>query len=526
VRKIISILIVLGLVLAFSAVAVPAVGAACTATVVVAPTCAGSAATYTVNFTAPKTLQPGDLLSFEFGAGTTFGTFLDNDVTVNNNGGGAKGVLKSKVTPSGTTLNVEIPVACGTVYIGSMVQVVIPKVTNPGVGTYTLNLDYKESCCPAVVFGCATYTITPKTSTYDFFWDSSPTYPGLDDGFIPPFKACGQNASELIVGATAPIAVGAGWANAFNLTLKPTLVGCFGPCTLPVTVTLWLSGAPTGAKVSLALNSSAITHNLTLTSPVTEIFVGNYTLGNNDTITWPNFIHFDTVSAPGNYTICVKAFCPPGAESCQTGCNPQGSTVADECFNIKVYQWKEAFKIPLARKWNLISLPLVPLVSTTPAALLDAYAYDDQVVSIWYFDQNVDKWYVYPAGTVGGDLALTTIEDGKAYWMRIKYDTTHPAGDPLDGLWVWGTKKPVPPSAPSAYPVYLGWNMIGFTEVAPNSPMLPTGYLWNFSGSPTYGAVCGWNAGTQVWDPITAVSMAAGKGYWVPFSGAGTIYPP
>jgi hypothetical protein len=323
-----------------------------------------------------------------------------------------------------------------------------------------------------------------------------------------------------------PIEVGTGWANAFNLTLKPTLVGCYGPCTLPVTVTLWLSAAPTGAKVSLALNSTTITHNLTLTSPVTEVFVGNYTLGNNDTIVWPSYIHFDTVSAPGVYTICMKAFCPPGAESCETGCDPEGYSVADECFNIKVYQWKEAFKIPLARKWNLISLPLVPLTDPSPAALFDAYAYEDQLVSVWYFDQCADKWYVYPAGTPGGDAELTNIEDGKAYWVRIKYDATHPAGTALDGLWTWGTAKPVPPASYSAYPVCTGWNMIGFTELA---AMDEDDYLWNFFNplGVAYGVVAGWDAPTQLWDSVVApVSMLPGKGYWVPFSGAGTIFPP
>jgi hypothetical protein len=51
-------------------------------------------------------------------------------------------------------------------------------------------------------------------------------------------------------------------------------------------------------------------------------------------------------------------------------------------------------------------------------------------------------------------------------------------------------------------------------------------YLWNFTG--LYGSIYGWNAATQVWDTPLLVStddLLPTKGYWIPFSVDGTIYP-
>jgi hypothetical protein len=138
-----------------------------------------------------------------------------------------------------------------------------------------------------------------------------------------------------------------------------------------------------------------------------------------------------------------------------------------------------------------------------------------------------------------GQTSLSTLEDGKGYWVKVDYtlgSATKYPGAPIGGLWVWGTTKPVPPAGPSAYAVCDGWNMIGFTEGCPGG-MWDEDYLWNFwpmgNTNPTdphdYGAVYGWDATNQAWETSFApwwVYMDPGEGFWVSFDGDGTILPP
>jgi len=161
VRKIISILIALALILALSAVAMPMVAqTTCKATVTIDNPCAAGTATYCINFTSPVTLFPGyDLLSVTFGGGTTFGTFVAGDIKANGHN-----VDLTKVVKTGTKLDFPTPV---TITSGSSVTVCIGKVVNPAAGSYTLDLDYKLVCCPAAKFDCAEYTILPFKVVFD-----------------------------------------------------------------------------------------------------------------------------------------------------------------------------------------------------------------------------------------------------------------------------------------------------------------------------------------------------------------------
>jgi hypothetical protein len=540
VRKILSIVIALGLILGLSVMAVPTAGATCTAEVSLDPltACAGAETTYTINFTAPLTLQPGDVLSVTFGDGTVLTGVAAGDITMLIPAVGSP----LSVDISGTTLKFPIP-GLTTIYAGTEVKFTVEDVKNPVVaGDYSLDLDYETACC-SEVFDCAEYTINPLRSTYGFVWDSSPTYPGIALDFVPPFKACGQNETDGALGGFNIGLIGSltvKYLNAFDLLLKPTLVGCAGPCASNVTVTLNLTAAPEGSTVTLSLNESttyipAAIHTLTPTAtvPQPEIVIGEWALGANVTVNWSNAIHFDTV---GSYQICVEAICPwDGTPTCPDCLTEEDTVFASACYDIEVYQWKEACKIDFYRKWNLISLPLVPLEpGMSIEDLLLAHPKPSEFVSIHYYDRCADAWSVWG----NGQTSLSTLEDGKGYWVKVDYtlgSATKYPGAPIEGLWVWGTTKPVPPAGPSAYAVCDGWNMIGFTEGCFPGTIWDDEYLWNFwpNGAPTppslYGAVYGWNAVTQTWDTDFEpydVEMTPGKGYWVPFDGDGTILPP
>ena len=523
-RKIISILIALGMVLALSATAVPAAGAlpTCTASVGLDNNCADkSGVTYTINFTADHTLLPvNDKISVDFADGTSLAAVTKTDVTVN-------GTAVTSVAISGTHIEFPIPAAMGIINVGDKVTVVIGKVVNPTDGKKSLMLDVNLLCCGPFDFDCGNYTIIPAFSTYGCVWDSELTYAGIAQGFVPPFKACGQTDFP------GSIIDPGKYGNFFSLIIKPTVIGCAGPCTSAVNLTLNVTAAPAGSNVTIVINATKY-------YPVkgTAMVIGNaIALGANTTINLTNQVHFDTV---GDYTLCFEAICPAGTPSCASDppCVTGPATVFECCYDIAVYQWKTAEKIDLFRKWNLISLPLVPLKEDMAIedVLKSLPNYDTLVKGIYYYDCDSGAWEIYG----NGQSSLATLEDGKSYWVKVDYtlgSATKGPGLPVGGLWVFGTPKPVPPNSPSAYPVCAGWNMVGLTGydlVGGLSTTTQGAYLWNWwvAAVAQYGAIFGWTPTTQTWWSVLPAAggvlpqLQTGEGYWISFGHAGFVYPP
>ena len=173
--------------------------------------------------------------------------------------------------------------------------------------------------------------------------------------------------------------------------------------------------------------------------------------------------------------------------------------------------------------WNLISLPIMPF-DTSIESVLAPLTFPYDLISVWYYDCCQDEWLVYGTG-YGSFKTLKTMEDGKAYWVRMRYPEEQHLDPSISGtypytLWVFGTKAPMPPGLPSSYDVCEGWNMVGFRSI---EEMAPEDYLADFSPS-EYGAIYGWDPYLQDW--ITNPGkLAPGYGYWIPFSVAGAIHP-
>jgi hypothetical protein len=329
------------------------------------------------------------------------------------------------------------------------------------------------------------------------------------------------------------------WQNAFNITLTPDVIGCLTPCSQNLSVYFELTSSPqvpaTAPLSKVTLNftggpnllwtGGVLTYDATkaasLQVPGKKKF-SSVLVTENTTHTWAGLIHFDTV---GDYTLKVTAVCPAAAAGiCVPGTT--STTVAERVFTFKVYQWKDVGKIILKEKWNLVSLPLVPfdtsiagLLGSLPAGAKDGNGVND-LVSIWNYSGGA--WSNYP-GT------LTTMVDGKSYWVRMTYPFTV-----SNYTWyVFGTARNMPPLAPSAYSVVPGWNMFGFTSLADKAigglgP--PPGYLWNF-GTTIQPLVYGWNntgswldSGWQI-RLFTGDILSPGQGYWGAFQAAGTIIP-
>jgi hypothetical protein len=241
------------------------------------------------------------------------------------------------------------------------------------------------------------------------------------------------------------------------------------------------------------------------------------------TVTWNSSLHFDAV---GEYEICFNVTCPTMV--CEV---PGSDVIAQVCYEFDVKQWKDFYEIDLYRKWNLISLPLVPFETDIDKILLAWNGTAGDVEGIWYYDRGAPNcngaWVQWPpAGT------LKDMEDGKAYWVKVAYnhsDPTKQAGAYAGSFYIWGTATPMPPAPPSAYDVCNGWNMVGFRSMV---NMANDAYLWNFwaAGSPLYGLIYGWWAPTQQWfaltpGPALADFLWVAEGYWIPFALDATIYP-
>lgn len=533
-RKIISILVALGLVLALSTMVVPTAGAACTAEVVLSNYCAAkTGVTYTINFTSPVTLLPGnDKLSVDFADGTGLGSVTKTDVTVEDVTDTDSGT-PTAITVSGTHIEFAVPAATLTIEAGHEVKITINKVSNPATGgAKILNLDYQLVCCPAVVFDCATYTIKPAKSTYSFMLDFDPTYPGIAEDFVPPFKACGQADNVTGEEDFDTVYYAPNWYTQFDIVLVEEVEGCAPACvnaTLSFNVTAFPTPS-TGAVVSLNISGEFFALTPTASG---DTLTANITLTPGSNITFPSLLHFNKI---GEYEICFDITCPGDPAGTCPECLPATGPVSivdgPVCYPFNVHQWKDAAKMVLDEKWNLISLPLVPfdkdidvLLESLDAEALDGDAVAD-LIAIWYYDQCKDvaedlKWSMYEGG------GLEEMADGASYWVRMSYPMTASYN-----WWVWGTARAMPPDSPSAYAMCPGWNMFGFTSLV---DITSGAYLWNFGGGAPelpYPLIYGWqNTGdwaTSGWLLVTppADSMFVGQGYWGYFPTGGTVVPP
>ena len=539
-KKIIGILLALSLVLSLAVMAAPVAAKVSAVAVTVTDTnCACSVGTYTISFNITASLTQGvHCVCITFPAGTTVPTtYKDGDITIEGDS-----VFGSEVTVDGNTV-CFLPPATYTVAANEEINVVFTKdagIINPCTPGKTYQLEVYTCREPdSTPVKSNKYTILPCICEFEFVWDSGPTYPGIAEGFVPPFKACGQNVSN---NQTIASAVNIGNAshpkfmNAFNLTFMAD-PGCNPPCLGNVTLKMSLVAAPqfpceadptAYATINLTgpcggVNMTKLSFNECVDDEPEELVIGSiYQPACNDTCVFEGLIHFDTV---GEYTICFWAECPGAVGApCQPPAGGDAQKFAETCLDFKVYQWKDAEVEYLREKWNLISLPLVPLVEgmSVEDALASIPAADlANILSIWYYDRCADEWLVWAAD--GSQSSLTTLEDGKGYWVRVAY--------PLPGCgnitwWKWGTYLPVPPASPAEYPVCEGWNMIGLTGWFTQSP---SGYLWNW---PTiHPVVYKWVPGcwtTQGWSliPWATVGMNMGEGFWIAFPADGAVYVP
>jgi hypothetical protein len=165
-KKIISILVALGLVLGLSGMATPASANITMATVVVNPPCAGEKAAYNITFNITASLTAGvHSITIKFPTGTVIPTPVPDDAIFINAAGVtlSPSVFGSEVTVSGTTVTFLVPMHLdpatdNPITVMFLNKVTDPKwaITNPPAGTY--NVYVNTSRAPDM--GLATTTVS------------------------------------------------------------------------------------------------------------------------------------------------------------------------------------------------------------------------------------------------------------------------------------------------------------------------------------------------------------------------------
>jgi hypothetical protein len=531
VRKIFSILVTLGVILGMTLMAVPVAAAEpvcptdCTPITIddvisVGPPdfCAGGASnyllgdpTFVTDITVPVTLTAGtDSLSVDFPAGTNLTAVVPAGVIVDSLAVGPFSPTAITVT-GGTHLEFVVPVGFAPqIVAGTIITIQVNGVKNPPTaGKYCLFVDYKLACCAAVKFDCVEYTVVPAIMTLEFLFDFDATYSEIALGCIPPFKACGQVDYGTYID---PI----GWFTDFNLILNDKVAGCAVPCA---SASMWfvVTKVPAGEEINFNFDGAGVvTYDEDDIGDVQSLPAVALVYPWVD-IVFSNQIHF---TSPGDYEICFYLQCP--AVPCLAG----SQIVAQTCLPAKVYQYKDAGKILLDEKWNLVSLPLVPFSTKISdlLACLDPEAKDGDgnadLIGIWGYDCTTEEFTSYPG-------PLADMYPGYSYWVRMTYPIT---ASPAYTWWVWGTAKNMPPSMPLAYNLCEGWNNFGFTSLTDKDL---DAYLWNFVAATPQPLVYGWeNTGdwlTSNWEfhPFgnPNLDLISGQGYWGYFLNGGQIVP-
>jgi hypothetical protein len=216
---------------------------------------------------------------------------------------------------------------------------------------------------------------------------------------------------------------------------------------------------------------------------------------------------FRVLTAGHTYYFTVKAQNGVGDNS--TAGNSDGITVLTSATT--------SYDINLVPGWNMVSTPLIP-DNTTIGTVLSGM---NNVLSVYAYDTLNETWLRYlPPETdlpESGSGDLTEITAGKGYWFEMSASET---------LTINGSFLGEPGVTPPTYPVYAGWNLIGFHSLSAD---IPYDYLSNVRenyASKMYGYKNGASVTVNNADVSTGGDdLEPGYGYWLYMQQNGTIAP-
>lgn len=179
-------------------------------------------------------------------------------------------------------------------------------------------------------------------------------------------------------------------------------------------------------------------------------------------------------------------------------------------------------KLHLLKDWNLVSVPW-QLANSDINALNTT-----KVARIYYYDAasspKVWKYAIYDRANDTWSGTLTTIDDGKGYWMFASAPDDVPINlKPVEG---GGT--------PPAYPLKAGWNMIGYTQKDLKPYLYTVVYIWpdlyyqSDMEKPIWDAMYEWTGSEYKaqypWE-IGYQRVVITRGYWIFLQDDDTLVP-
>jgi hypothetical protein len=452
-KKILSVVLGLVLVLSLSLATATSVGAdVYDVSCNVTPNTIDIAANYTIVFNITSTLAIGATISIEFPSDTTVPTtYATGVVTVQGTD-----ISSGDISVSGRVVTITLPEAIGAPKGVTVFFHEDAGIKNPATkGIYNL------------------YVKTSKETT----WEESDDY---------TIRLSDKSTYEFVFAMPANIWVNE-WA-AVDVTLQTDVLG--------------LDGYDHGQilfSVTDKPGSSAVTFNVsygggwnsTVNSGTWPPGGGNFTVQKDELRIIPFNLRFDTV---GVYMI---EFVLKDVDTSEVLREDEISFAATGV----------SVEVELNSGWNLMSLPIVPDDDDIEVVLADIM---DDVISVHYYRATTGTWLIYAPPDF---TSLTTMEDGKAYWINMIAATN---------LTVVGqaiAAPGAPGGLPPTYDVVEGWNMVGFKSTV---NMTAGNYLDGTDPVRIYG----FDITQGGWFPLmTSQNMTPGLGYWVAFSEPGTIYP-
>jgi hypothetical protein len=176
-------------------------------------------------------------------------------------------------------------------------------------------------------------------------------------------------------------------------------------------------------------------------------------------------------------------------------------------------------EIPLQVGWNLISSPLLPYDNDITDVLSHLITHGT-VEGVWtmvYEGAPLKQVWKSWTPTAAPDT-LSKIVDGQGYWIKMK------ANDSLTIVGTWTTLGDG--ETPPSYPVYDGWNLIGYTHWG-RPTIWPTDTVGDYLGAgliDNLQALFYYDPWTNVWKKLYEPhNMVLGKGYWLSTVEAGVI---
>ncbi len=176
------------------------------------------------------------------------------------------------------------------------------------------------------------------------------------------------------------------------------------------------------------------------------------------------------------------------------------------------------FTVNLRPGWNLVSTPLMLYDDDMDAVM---FHLKNNVKSVWTAknmnagEPDVYQWWKW---VPGDDMKF---KHGQGYWINMKAAAT---------LTFVGSFKTTGPAAPPEYPVFEGWNLIGYTHWGqPTSHWIGDKRVVDYLGvplTPSVEALWRYDAVSETYVPMYFMDyMVKGFGYWLGLAQGGTINP-